>query len=48
MSWFESDPDEDTRAELRQEAAARRRYEQQLAAHPDPRDPDYPGNESDE
>ena len=27
--------------------AARRRYRQRLAEHPDPQDPDYPGDDDD-
>lgn len=34
--------------ELHQEDLARKRYLNRLAAHPDPRDPDYPGDEDDE
>ena len=30
--------------ELKAEARAERRYHQQFCAHPDPRDPDYPGD----
>ena len=48
MSWDDYDPDEDVRAELRQEDAQRRRHTQQLLAHPDPRDPDHPGEEGED
>jgi len=34
--------------ELRQEAQARKRYQDALARHPDPRDPDYPGLEGED
>ena len=34
--------DEHEAADLRAQAAAARRYQQQLARHPDPRDPDHP------
>lgn len=34
--------------DLLAERVATRRYAAQLAAHPDPRDPDYPGDEEDE
>ena len=34
--------------ELRQLRHARRAYEDALARHPDPRDPDYPGLEGEE
>lgn len=40
--------DEDTRSELLAERKAERRYSAALAAHPDPRDPDYPGDEGDD
>lgn len=32
--------------ELRAEARDERRYFQRLRAHPDPRDPDYPGDDA--
>lgn len=35
---------EDTCAELRAEVAHQKRYQAQLARHPDPRDPDWPGH----
>lgn len=35
-------------SELRAEARARRRGLAQLAAHPDTRDPDYPGDDDDD
>lgn len=35
---------EDTCAELRAEVAHQKRYQARLAAHPDPRDPDWPGH----
>ena len=40
-----ADPDinDDIADELRQEDAANRRYERDLMAHPDCRDPDHPG-----
>ena len=41
------DPYEDDIAELRQEAQARRRFSNALARHPDPRDPDWPGDDGD-
>ena len=34
--------DEHEAADLRAQVAAERRYRQQLARHPDPRDPDHP------
>lgn len=37
------DPDEDTRAELRAQDEANRRYQRALLANPDCRDPDHPG-----
>lgn len=40
------DPDE--AQELRQQAAHDRKRARQLAAHPDPRDPDYPSNDDEE
>lgn len=39
------DDDDIEAAELRQEMQAKRRYMQRLLAHPDPRDPDHPGDE---
>ena len=36
--------DESTAAELRAEDLRRRRYLAALSRHPDPRDPDYPGD----
>lgn len=50
MSRFHQPDDayDDTRADLIQERNADRRYRAALAAHPDPRDPDYPGDESDD
>lgn len=39
------DPDYDELVSLAREDEALRRYRAQLAAHPDPRDPDYPGEE---
>lgn len=35
---------EDTCAELRAEVAHEKRYQAKLSAHPDPRDPDWPGH----
>lgn len=34
--------------ELHQEDLARKRYLGRLAAHPDPRDPDFPGDDADD
>lgn len=46
--FHQPDPEyDDTRNELLQERNRERRYRRELAAHPDPRDPDYPGDESD-
>lgn len=42
------DFDAGTADELRAEAAAARRFLGALRRHPDPRDPDYPGDPSDE
>lgn len=36
-----------TADDLRAEAAAQRRYRAALTRHPDPRDPDYPGDTPD-
>ena len=36
---------EDTIAELKAEARAEKRWRDRLAAHPDPRDPEWPGHE---
>jgi hypothetical protein len=43
MSYFYP-MDETDRNELIAESKAMKRYQRQLAAHPDPRDPDYPGD----
>lgn len=40
------DTDEDTRAELRAEDQAAKRYQRSLIANPDCRDPDHPGCEN--
>jgi hypothetical protein len=39
---------DDNREELLQQRNAERRYQRELARHPDPRDPDYPGDFGDE
>lgn len=43
---YEASPEELDR--MRYEDQARRRYANQLARHPDPRDPDWPGHWLDE
>lgn len=40
--------DQDTIDDLRAEDRKRRQYQARLAAHPDPRDPDYPGDDPEE
>ena len=40
--------DEITAAELRAEDRCARRYQAALSRHPDPRDPDYPGDIDDD
>lgn len=50
MSGYQFDPEqaESDMAELRADRAAQRRYNAEYLRHPDPRDPDYPGDEGDE
>lgn len=45
---FSADPYGDDIQELRAEDRARRARERTLLAHPDPRDPDYPGDEEED
>lgn len=40
--------DQDEAHELRMDVRKRNQYERDLARHPDPRDPDYPGDDDDE
>lgn len=42
--WDDEDGEEADRAELRAEGRAERRRAAALLAHPDPRDPDWPGH----
>ena len=48
MNNYDESPDSDTRAELLAARSRNRRLRNALMAHPDPRDPDYPGDETDE
>lgn len=45
MSFDDYDPHEDEKAELRAQDRADRARARAFAAHPDPRDPDYPGED---
>ena len=49
MIPYEYDPyagDEHQREDLLAERRCQQRYRAQLARHPDPRDPDYPGDDN--
>ncbi|MBT2326076.1 hypothetical protein J7E62_27485 [Variovorax paradoxus] len=48
MTRFIDTGRDDEREDLIQERNAERRYQRELARHPDPRDPDYPGDEEGE
>ena len=49
MSYYDPEYDDDSEAaELRAEARYARRFRNMLARHPDPRDPDWPGDDEEE
>ena len=45
---MDDDYRDDIIAELKAEARAEKRWRDRLAAHPDPRDPEWPGHDEDE
>ena len=44
LPQYDEQPDQSERDELAFESRARRSYQAQLIAHPDPQDPDHPGD----